>query len=112
MVNSIFVLKNMRRFSTYKVSEYIYIMLIRIKKIILTYIFFVMKLFKNLFKIKPPEDTVCEFHSEKKLPNLRPLGMKYNDDIEYCAKCKISICYHCGNEHLDRFCEVECKNIL
>jgi hypothetical protein len=33
-----------------------------------------MKLFKNLFKIKPPEGATCGFHKETKLTDLRPLG--------------------------------------
>jgi hypothetical protein len=65
-----------------------------------------MKLFKNLFKLKTPAHTICSFHSEQTMPYLRPIGNIINS--EYCNSCKISICYTCGNNHIDRRCNVEC----
>lgn len=56
-----------------------------------------MKNLKNL--IKGTTKTTCGFHNELKIPNLRPL--------EYCNDCKISICYTCGNNHIDKFCNLE-----
>lgn len=34
-----------------------------------------MKLFKNLFRLNTPKDTICGYHNDKIMPNLRPLGI-------------------------------------
>jgi hypothetical protein len=58
-----------------------------------------MKKLKNLFKSNLPKSTTCGAHFEHILPNLRPL--------EYCNTCSSSICYTCGNNHFDKYCNVE-----
>jgi len=78
------------------------------------------------------KNTTCGFHNEKLLPDLKPLGKKlfnkktlffiiktsFNFFIflkkstlysEYCNSCKISICYTCGNNHIDKYHDVECN---
>ncbi len=58
-----------------------------------------MKKLKNLFKSSLPKSTPCGAHFENILPNLRPL--------KYCNTCFSSICYTCGNNHFDKYCNVE-----
>jgi hypothetical protein len=65
-----------------------------------------MKIFKSLFKLKNPVDSICSYHSEQYMPHLRPIGSFFN--LEHCNTCKISMCYHCGNDHIDNRCNVEC----
>lgn len=57
------------------------------------------KKLQSFLKSNLPKTTTCGVHIESRMPNLRPL--------EYCNTCNISLCYTCGNDHFDKYCNIE-----
>ena len=64
-------------------------------------------LFKRFQYLRAGENITCQFHDNKRLPNIRALG-NIIFKIELCVTCQMHCCYMCGNHHVDHHCAVDC----